>query len=76
MPPKGLRQATELALSTRVVDRFERWEMGRKVARLSAASTSAETRYDATCCKGHADEHGRRVMAAYEARLDRLEGGT
>lgn len=74
--PERLRRLAEAALPTAVVDRFERWEMERKVARLTAASASIETRYDAACCKGHADEHGRRVMAAYEARLVRLEGGS
>ncbi len=64
-----LRRLAEACLRTGIGDRFERWEMTRKVAELSRASSSGEVRYDATCCKGHADEHGRRVLAAFEARL-------
>jgi hypothetical protein len=73
--PGLLRRVAEAALRAGVVDRLERWEMRRKVARLSAAASSTETRYDPTCCKGHANEHGRRVLAAYEARLRELGEG-
>lgn len=71
-PNRWLGRLLEAALGSRIADRFERWEMNRKTRQLCAASASAETRYDATCCKGHADEHGRRVVAEFEARLNRL----
>jgi hypothetical protein len=67
-----LGRLLEAALGSRAADRLERWEMNRKTRQLCAESASTETRYDATCCKGHADEHGRRVLAAFEARLSQL----
>jgi hypothetical protein len=67
------RRLAEASLRSGIGDRLDRWEMRRKVRQLSRASTSAETRYDATCCKGHSEEHGRRSMSAFEARLRRLE---
>lgn len=67
-----LRRLAEGLLGGRLGDRLERWEMTRKVRRLSAAPRSSETRYDATVCKGHVDGHGRRVLAALEARLGDL----
>jgi hypothetical protein len=72
-PHRGrVRRLMEAGLRSRAADRVERWEMNRKTRQLQAVSASTETRYDATCCKGHADEHGRRVLAAFEARLSRL----
>lgn len=59
-------------LRSRLADRVERWEMNRKIRRLTAESRSSETRYDEARCKGHADEHGRRALAAFDARLRRL----
>ena len=68
-----LGRLMEAALRSRAADRLERWEMKRKTQQLCTTSASTETRYDATCCKGHADEHGRHVLAAFEARLSRLD---
>ena len=51
-----------------LVDRFERWEMSRKVRRLRAAAPTAEARYDANVCKGHVDGHHARILAAYDER--------
>jgi hypothetical protein len=52
---------------------IERWEQRRKIARLSreAPVQARETRYTADVCKGHADGHGRRVMALWEAEVAR-----
>ncbi len=71
-----LRRIAEAILRSSLGDRLERWEMGRKVRKLSAASPSAETRYDASCCQGHADEHGRRSLLAFHARLCQIEEAT
>ena len=67
------RRIAEAPLRSTLGDRIDRWEMRRKVRRLSVASTSEETRYDAACCKGHSEEHGRRSLAAFHARLRGLE---
>ena len=71
---RAARRATEGPLRVALVDRLEDWERRRKVATLTAASSSSETRYDALRCKGHADEHGRRALAAYETRLVKILG--
>jgi hypothetical protein len=56
-----------------LVSRLERWEMGRKIARLQGAGPAAETRFDGSMCKGHFDGHRQRFWAAFDARLGRLE---
>jgi hypothetical protein len=70
------QRVAEAPLRTALGDRIERWEMRRKVRRLSSEAASTETRYDATCCKGHSEEHGRRSLAAFHARLRELEEAT
>ncbi len=67
------RRVAEAPLRSGLGDRLDRWEMRRKVRQLSRDSASAETRYDADCCKGHSEEHGRRSMSAFRSRLRRLE---
>ena len=74
LPDRIVRQLLERPLRSSLGDRLERWEMTRKIARLSALSRSIELRYDAACCKGHADEHGRRILAAFDDRVARLNG--
>lgn len=64
----GNRLAERL-FRTRPFDRLEAWEMARKVRRFEATGTSAEERYGREVCKGHADGHRARALAAYEARL-------
>ncbi len=53
-------------------DRLERWEMRRKQRKfqdvLPAAPASA-AQLDAEQVKGHFEDHGARILAAYEARL-------
>jgi hypothetical protein len=70
--PARARQLAERALRTLPVDALERWEMRRKTARLAAGATSPEQRFDAMSCKGHFDEHRRRVLERYSARVAEL----
>ena len=67
------RRCLEGALGGSIGAAIERWEMDRKVRRLTAESQSAETRYDRWVCKGHTEEHRHRVLAAYDARLRGFE---
>lgn len=67
-----IRRVIERWTLVRLVDRLERWEMDRKVARLRAASPTGETRFDATTCKGHFGGHRHRTLAELRARLERL----
>jgi len=66
--PSRSRHLFERALRGGAVDRLERWEMRRKVARLSASATSGEQRFDANTCKGHFDGHRLRALELYAKR--------
>lgn len=68
-----VQRVAETLLGHRRVDRLERWEMSRKIARLTAGDPGREVRFGPTLCKGHFGGHGQRVMEAYEQRLARLQ---
>jgi hypothetical protein len=59
-----VRRLVEPCLRGSVVSRLERWEMQRKVARLTRQRRSAEVRFDALVCKGHFGEYRRRTLHA------------
>ncbi len=69
-----LRRLAERPLRSALAAPVERWEMERKVRRFRVLAPSAEARFDAACCKGHFEGHGRRVLEAYRERLARLSG--
>ena len=49
---------------------FERWEMNRKIKRLSREqSSSFESYFSADVCKGHIDKHGENAVTALAVRL-------
>lgn len=51
---------------------FERWEMDRKIARLSQEqSSSVESYFSADVCKGHIDKHGENLATALAVRLQK-----
>jgi hypothetical protein len=51
---------------------FEKWEMNRKIARLTREqSSSFESYFTADVCKGHVDRHGENVVTALAARLQK-----
>jgi hypothetical protein len=51
---------------------FEKWEMHRKIARLtSEQSSSFESYFSADICKGHIDRHGENVVTALAVRLQK-----
>jgi hypothetical protein len=57
-------------LSTRLFDPLERWEMDRKVRRLSARleQEGGDTAFSADVCRGHFATHDVRILTAYRAR--------
>jgi hypothetical protein len=57
-------------LSTRLFDPLERWEMHRKVRRLSARleREGGDTVFSADVCRGHFATHDVRILTAYRAR--------
>ena len=71
--PSSIGRRIAPLLRRRAFDRFERWEMDRKVAALTASSSgSPEVRFDEVACKGHLDGHRQRVLDAHSQRLQRL----
>ncbi len=73
---RRIQRVVEPAMRSAALDPLERWEMRRKVARLSARATSSEQRFDAAVCKGHFEEHGQVVLAAFHQRLAALGRAT
>ncbi|HSL28801.1 MAG TPA: hypothetical protein VK900_06330 [Anaerolineales bacterium] len=78
-PPPGIRQASaraslqkafEFLFLLPLINRFETWEMNRKIARLThEQSSSFESYFSKDVCKGHIDKHGQNVITALAARL-------
>lgn len=66
------RSRIERLLRGPSVERFERWEMRRKVARLGGDDPVVDARFDERTCKGHVDGHRPRILDAYRSRLERL----
>ena len=52
---------------------FERWEMNRKIEKLSREQfSSSESRFSEDVCKGHADRHGEKTDHELRIRLQNL----
>ena len=64
------------ALSSRLFARLERWEMRRKIRRLSARATreGGSLSFSEVECRGHFAAHDVRVLAAYAERAALIEG--
>lgn len=68
----GMQNVLEILFRLPFADWFERWEMDRKIARLTREqSSSFESYFSADVCKGHIDRHGENVVTALAARLDK-----
>jgi hypothetical protein len=70
---RRVNPGVERLLANPLVDRLERWERRRKIARLSAQATG-ETRFDETICKGHFEGYRERVLDALAGRMAALSG--
>lgn len=71
--PGGVKSAAEAALSGRMGDALEAWEMQRKVSRFALQAVgNREADFCAEWCKGHFEGYAGRVMAAYHSRLEAL----
>jgi hypothetical protein len=65
-----LQNALEVLLRLPFAAWFERWEMDRKIRRLSREqSSSLESYFSADVCKGHIDRHGENVVTALTVRM-------
>lgn len=69
----ALQRLLELPLSGRLGDRFEAWEMKRKIARLSKqAGYGVETFFNAEVCQGNFHHHRAWAREYFEKRLEQL----
>jgi hypothetical protein len=72
--PARIRLGLERLLQAGAVSRLEDWEMRRKQAKFGrAAALHPEASFSPDVCKGHFDDHGGRILAAYHARLKEIE---
>jgi hypothetical protein len=74
------RRLGEMVLRTRIGGHLEEWEMRRKIDKFSRQRQAApphtwpdETAFSPDWCKGHFDNHGWRIMAAFQQRLKGME---
>jgi hypothetical protein len=67
--PSFLQRALEVFLSLPIGNWLEKWEMDRKIARLTREqSASSESYFSADVCKGHIDGHGEKIVTAFTVR--------
>jgi hypothetical protein len=72
---RPVRALTESALRTPAGGLLERWESRRKLRKFSAMSQAhREASFSADWCKGHVHDHGRLILAAFEAHKSEIEG--
>lgn len=76
LAPAGrrLQRLGERLLAARLGDRLEAWERGRKLRKFQALASrpGSAAQLDAEHVKGHFEDHGRVILAEYQARLARL----
>jgi hypothetical protein len=69
------RAAAEAAMRSRLGGHLERWEMNRKMRKLSSRGQGhLEAAFDVDWCKGHFGDHGQSTLARFDARMQALEG--
>ena len=69
----NFQQRTEFFLSGSLGDRFERWEMARKIDRFSRqGGFGDETVFNADVCQGNFHHHRKWTYEAYQQRLRKL----
>jgi len=67
-----IQRILEILFRVAFADWFEKWEMNRKIARLTREqSSSFESYFSADVCKGHIDRHGENVVTALAVRLQK-----
>jgi hypothetical protein len=68
-----LQKVCELLFRLPFADWFEKWEMERKIGRLSREqSSSVESYFSADVCKGHIDKHRQKTENAVHEKLRRI----
>ena len=70
--PSRIRSVLEFLLRLPFLNRFEKWEMNRKIKKLSREqSLSVESYFSPDVCKGHIDRHGQSVETALAVRMEK-----
>jgi hypothetical protein len=69
--PRTLKRLAEIVLTGRIGDTLDTWEHRRKIRRFQAElkTPNSSAQLDRTQVKGHFNDYGYRVIAAYEERL-------
>ena len=68
-----IQKILELLFLLPFASRFEKWEMDRKIARLSREqSSSFESYFSADVCKGHIDRHRQKTENAMQEKIKRI----
>ncbi len=68
-----LQKIVELFLDGKLGDKFESWEMNRKIRKFSKQTGfGVETQFDAEICQGNFDHHGMWAMQRYQEKLEKL----
>jgi hypothetical protein len=68
-----LQKFLEYILASKLGDRFEAWEMNRKIAKFSRQhGYGLETNFTADICQGNFDHHGAWTMQQYQDRLEKM----
>ncbi|MCL4393417.1 MAG: hypothetical protein M1482_01120 [Chloroflexi bacterium] len=72
----ALKRLAEFVLRGRLGDRIERWEMSRKIAKLtqSVPPGADQVAFTADACCGFFSGHGRRTLTEYRRRVLELDG--
>jgi hypothetical protein len=69
-----LRNIAETALRTPAGARVERWEMERKIRKLTRENGfQAEASFTSDWCKGHVGGHEGRILARFDERWQAVE---
>jgi len=70
----AFQKFTEALLRGKLADRFERWEMDRKIERFSKqAGFGEETIFNAEVCQGNFHHHRKWTRGVYESKLAKLD---
>lgn len=69
-----IKRVSEWILKTPLGSWIEKWEMSRKIKKLTANGVNSESQFTPDMCKGHFDGHRARILSAYDQRLRVLQG--
>ena len=71
---RWVRKGLELILKTPPGDWLEKWEMNRKIKKLTRSGSAEEAAFSSNWCKGHFESHGRYALDNFDRRWSMLEG--